>query len=79
MPECKQQIDFQGPYFWDDFDEQMLQECEEAYAEQQQANDAQPPLANVAQPLLEKRAEQLPMTTDKGLSIPDIYARSVRH
>ena len=53
MRECKQQTGFQGPYFWDDFDKQMLQEYEEAYAEQQQANVAQPPLANVAQPLLE--------------------------
>ena len=71
MRECKQQTSFQGPYFWDDFDKQMLQEYEEAYAEQQHANDAQPPLASVAQPLLEKKAEQLPMTPDEGLSIPD--------
>ena len=71
MRERKQQTGFQGPNFWDDFDTQMLQEYEEAYAEQQHANDAQRPLANVAQALLEKKAEQLPMTTDEGLSIPD--------
>ena len=38
MRECKQQIGFQGPYCWDDFDKQMLQEHEEAYAEHQRAN-----------------------------------------